>query len=168
MYETNVSPAESLPGAVEFKKYVMSYHTTMSEVGLEVVRLLAMGLGRHENYFDELFLHKPLNTLRLMHYPIRPHPIPEAAKKDGLVLTCLEHTGDISQHVQLCWSTDNAERWIVGGCGGSSRVSGGECWRYSSEDHRTFQGHQTQSSGLWQRAILCSFLHGTKLLCRHW
>ena len=89
MYECNVWPPESIPGAVEFRKYVLSYYNVMVETGLEITRLLAIGLGKPENYFDELFLHKPLNTLRLMHYPIRPEPIPEAAKKDGLVLTCL-------------------------------------------------------------------------------
>ena len=92
MYETNVWPPEDIPGAVEFKKYVLSYFTCMGEVGLEIIRLLAIGLGKEEGYFDELFLHKPLSTLRLMHYPVRPQPIPEAAKKDGLTLSCLEHT----------------------------------------------------------------------------
>ena len=33
-----------------------------------------------------------MSTLRYMHYPVRQGPIPETAKKDGLVLTCLEHT----------------------------------------------------------------------------
>ena len=92
MYEVNVWPPECLPGAVEFKKYILSYYDVMSQNCLDITRLLTLGLGIPENYFDELFLHKPLSTLRLMHYPIRPKPIPEAAKKDGLVLTCLEHT----------------------------------------------------------------------------
>ena len=90
-YEPNMWPPESLPGAVEFKRFVLSYHQSMTEVGLEITRLLAIGLGREEDYFDELFLNKPLSTLRLMHYPVRQGPIPEAAKKDGVVLTCLEH-----------------------------------------------------------------------------
>ena len=64
----------------------------MTEVALEITRMLATGLGKEESYFDELSLHKPLSTLRLMHYPLRPQPIPPAARKDGLVLTCLEHT----------------------------------------------------------------------------
>ena len=92
MYEANVWPPESLPGAVEFKKFILSYYKSMTQMGLEITRLLAVGLGKDEGYFDELFLHKPLSTVRLMHYPVRPGPIPDAAKKDGLVLTCLEHT----------------------------------------------------------------------------
>ena len=91
-YEPNMWPPESLPGAVEFKRFVLSYHQSMTEVGLEITRLLAIGLGREENYFDELFLNKPLSTLRLMHYSVRQGPIPEAVQKDGVVLTCLEHT----------------------------------------------------------------------------
>ena len=92
MYEANVWPPDDIPGALEFKKYILSYFNSMSEVGLEITRMLAIGLEKKDDYFDKLFLHKPLSTLRLMHYPVRPHPIPEAAKKDGLVLTCLEHT----------------------------------------------------------------------------
>ena len=91
MYEANVWPPASLPGAVEFKQFAMSYHQSMRELGLEITRLLALGLGKEENYFDELFINKPLSTLRFMHYPVREGPIPDAAKKDGVVLTCLEH-----------------------------------------------------------------------------
>ena len=92
MYEANVWPPEDIPGALEFKNYILHYYASMSEVGLKITRMLAIGLGKEEKYFDELFVNKPLSTLRLMHYPVRPQPIPEAAKKDGLVLTCLEHT----------------------------------------------------------------------------
>ena len=92
MYEANVWPPLSLPGASEFKKFILSYYQSMTEMGLEITHLLAIGLGKEENYFDELFLRKPLSTLRLMHYPVREEPISEAAKRDGLVLTCVEHT----------------------------------------------------------------------------
>ena len=85
-------PPLTIPGAAEFKKYLLSYYHSLSNLTLEIVHLLAMGLGKKETYFDELFLHKPVSTLRLMHYPVRPQPIPEAAKKDDVVLTCLEHT----------------------------------------------------------------------------
>lgn len=91
-YEPNVWPPLAVPGAAEFKGYLLSYYQSMNTLMLDIVHLLAIGLGREETYFDELFLQKPLCSLRLMHYPVRPEPIPEAAKKDGLVLTCLEHT----------------------------------------------------------------------------
>ena len=56
---------------------------------LVVARLLALGIGKEENYFDELFLNKPLSTLRFMHYPVREEPV---LQKDGVVLICQEHT----------------------------------------------------------------------------
>ena len=64
----------------------------MFELGLEVTRLLAIGIGKEESYFDQLFLDKSVSTLRLMHYLLRSGPVPDAAIKDGQVLTCLEHT----------------------------------------------------------------------------
>ena len=92
MYEPNMWPPESEAGAAEFKQFMLAYYQSMSELGLEVVRLLAIGIGREEHYFDKLFLNKPLSTLRLMHYPPRHGPVPDSAMKDGLTLTCLEHT----------------------------------------------------------------------------
>ena len=100
MYEANVWPSEDIPGSLEFRKYIMSYHKSMSEVGLQITRWLVIGLGKEENYFDELF-NKPLSTLRLMHYPVRPQPVSESAKRDGLNLTCLEHT-DLTFFTLLC------------------------------------------------------------------
>ena len=91
-YEPNMWPPFSLPGAEKFKEYCISYYQSMTEVAWKIVQLLAIGLEKEEHYFDDLFLHKPMSTLRLMHYPVRPGPIPEAAKKDDIVLTCLEHT----------------------------------------------------------------------------
>jgi isopenicillin N synthase-like dioxygenase len=94
-YEPNMWPPENLPGALEFRKYSMSYYQSMCELGLEIVHLLAIGLKKEEHYFDKIFLHKPMSTLRYMHYPVRQEPVPETAKKDGLVLTCLEHTDTV-------------------------------------------------------------------------
>ena len=124
MYEANVWPAENIQGAVEFKDYMLSYYKSMKELGLEITRLLAIGLGKEEHYFDDLFLNKPLSSLRLMHYPERPGETPEAAKKDGVVLTCLEHT-------------DSTFMTFL-----STFYNRG----HSHQDYRSFQGHQTQSS----------------------
>lgn len=91
MYESNAWPPETLPGAVEFKRFVLSYYQLMNKLGLEIIHLVAIGLGEEEDHYDKLFLNKPLSTLRLLHYPIRQEPVPEAARKDDLVLTCQEH-----------------------------------------------------------------------------
>ena len=71
-YEANIWPPQSVPGAVEF---ILSYYHSMTELGLELTHLLAIRLDKEENYFDELFLHKPLSTLRLMHNTVRHGPI---------------------------------------------------------------------------------------------
>ena len=104
-YEPNMWPPTTVPGAAEFKRFILSYYQSMSKLSLEIVRLLALGLGKEEGFFDELFLHKPMSTLRLMHYPLRPGPAPESAKKDGHILTCLEHT-DTNFATFLCTFTN--------------------------------------------------------------
>ena len=91
MYEPNLWPPESESGAAEFKQFMMAYYDSMFELGLEVTRLLAIGIGKEESYFDQLFLSKSLSTLRPVHYPLRSGPIPDTAIKDEQVLTCLEH-----------------------------------------------------------------------------
>ena len=95
-YEPNVWLPDSVSGAAaDFKEFVLKYYQSMSDLLLEVAHLLAIGLGKEENYFDELFLHEPMSTLRLMHYPLREGLIPEAARKEGHVLSCLEHTDTV-------------------------------------------------------------------------
>ena len=62
---------------------------------MDIIRLLAIGIGKEENYFDQLFLDKSVSTLRPTHYPLRNGPIPATANKDGQVLTCLEEYDSI-------------------------------------------------------------------------
>ena len=106
MYEPNAWPPETLPGAVDFKKFMQCYHNSMMKVTLQISRLIAIGLGKKENYFDKLFVTKPLSTLRLMHYPPREGSIPEVAIKVGITLTCLEHTD--SNFITLLSTFQNA------------------------------------------------------------
>ena len=104
-YEANVWPEDSLEGSREFKEFISRYYQCMSGLLIHVSQLLALGLGKEEGFFDELFQHKPMSTLRLMHYPLRPGPAPESAKKDGHILTCLEHT-DTAFATFLCTFTN--------------------------------------------------------------
>ena len=90
-YEPNVWAPDSVSGSSDFKCFIMSYYQCMSDLGLKVSHLLAIGLGKKENFFDSLF-EKPLSTLRLIHYPLRQRPIPDCAKKDGSILTFKDHT----------------------------------------------------------------------------
>ena len=50
MYEPNAWPPETLPGAVDFKKFMQSYHNSMMKVTLQISHLIAIGLGKEENY----------------------------------------------------------------------------------------------------------------------
>ncbi|CAI8005791.1 Isopenicillin N synthase [Geodia barretti] len=90
-YEPNVWVPDSVSGASDFKGFILSYHRCMSDLVFKVSHLLALGLEKEENYFDNLF-EKPLSTLRLIHYPLREGTIPESAIKDGHILTFKEHT----------------------------------------------------------------------------
>ena len=52
-----------------FRKLMMSYYVTMTNTGMEFLRLLAKGLGEDESVFAKKFLPKTLSSLRIMHYP---------------------------------------------------------------------------------------------------
>ena len=62
-------------------------------VALDLMRLLALGLGVHENYFDPLFVPKSLSTLRLINYPVHNFEIPSDAYSpdDGVLLSTAAH-----------------------------------------------------------------------------
>ena len=90
-YEPNVWPPDSVSGAGDFKDFILSFYQRMSDLVFKVSHLLAVGLGKEEKYFDDLF-ENPLSTLRLIHYPLCKEPPPESGKKDGYTLTFKEHT----------------------------------------------------------------------------
>ena len=91
-YEPNVWPPDTIEKASEFRKFVMGYYKNMSNLLIQISHLLALGLGKEESYFDSLFLHKPMSTLRLIYFPLRPGPAPDSAKTDGQTLMFMEHT----------------------------------------------------------------------------
>lgn len=95
LYEPNLWPNESgganFPAFPGFREMMMQYYEHMSQTAIELVRLVAIGMGLDEHYYDELFLAKPLSTLRLLHYPPRNDPPPIEAQVDGEVLQCEAH-----------------------------------------------------------------------------
>ena len=93
LYETNQWPVED--ATVPFRQIMTKYYTNMDRTALEVTRLIALGLGRDENTFDELFLTKPLSTLRLISYPPRKEEPPPESKDGDLVLQCNEHVDGV-------------------------------------------------------------------------
>ena len=68
----------------------MTYRA-MLNCGAEILRLVSLGCGLDENWFQSMFFPDSLSTLRLLHYPPRPG-VPEEAKDGDKVLCCSEHS----------------------------------------------------------------------------
>ena len=96
LYEPNLWPAEkggvNFPAFPGFKSMMLQYFKDMSQLSLEIVHLIAIEMGVNEHYYDELFLPKPLSSLRLLHYPPRCDPPPLEAYDGEVVLQCEAHS----------------------------------------------------------------------------
>ncbi len=76
---------------LKFKNIMMRYHSILMGVSMELVRLVAMGLGLDEHYFDNLFS-KSVSTLRIINYPVHNFDIPEDAySEDKELISTAEH-----------------------------------------------------------------------------
>lgn len=85
------SPGEDSAPYEKFKKIMMHYYSLFLEVGMELMKLMAMGLGLNENYFDCLFT-KSVSTLRLINYPIHDFELPKSAyTSDGKLVSTEQH-----------------------------------------------------------------------------
>lgn len=89
MYEPNQWPVED--GSVPFREIMTNHSKAMYKLTLKINRLLSIGLGKEENYFDHCFQSKSLSTLRLLHYPTRDSPPPPLLQDGDLVIQCAEH-----------------------------------------------------------------------------
>ena len=58
-------------GKFPFKEFARDYFNKMQNTSVEIMRLIALGLGENEDIFDDMFTPKPLSTLRFLHYPPR-------------------------------------------------------------------------------------------------
>ncbi|MEJ8573795.1 isopenicillin N synthase family dioxygenase [Microbaculum marinum] len=70
-YSPSVRVAE-LPG---FGEQMDAYVLAMRDLGMRIVRLLALSLDLEEDYFDPMF-EEPMGTLRLLRYPPQPADSP--------------------------------------------------------------------------------------------
>lgn len=68
-YEDPPWPRED--GTFPFKTFARNYFNKMQSAAVEIMRLIALGLGENERVFDEMFCTKPMSTLRFLHYPRR-------------------------------------------------------------------------------------------------
>lgn len=76
-----------------FHEAITTSYTAFFEAAVEIIRLLAIGLGLQESFFDNLFLPKTLSTFRILHYPLRSSsPPPDAVSDDGSLLSCSSHS----------------------------------------------------------------------------
>ena len=75
-----------------FKKFCVHYWEIMQAAGLELLRLIMMGLGYYEHFFDPIFVPKPVSTLRFINYPVHDFDIPDDAYgDDGRLLSTAAH-----------------------------------------------------------------------------
>ncbi|XP_013380131.1 1-aminocyclopropane-1-carboxylate oxidase-like [Lingula anatina] len=92
LYEHVTWPEEDPDRPNFFREYLQNYQKKMAAVCKDILHMIALGLGLEETAFDCL-IEKPLSTMRMLRYPVRTGPHPEAAVgSDGKKLHCDEHT----------------------------------------------------------------------------
>jgi isopenicillin N synthase-like dioxygenase len=107
MYPDNVFPEDVVPGITQT---LMTFHDRLADVQRRFLRIIALGLGASENYFDSM-LHGTATLSRAIHYP------PPAAAPDGEYVWAAEH-GDINLITALPRASDRglqvktADGWV--------------------------------------------------------
>lgn len=107
MYPDNVFPDDVVPGIAAA---LMTFHERLFDVQRRFLRIIAIGLGAHENYFDSM-LYGNAALSRAIHYP------PPIAAPDGEHVWAAEH-GDINLITALPRASDRglqvktAEGWV--------------------------------------------------------
>ncbi|XP_071119193.1 isopenicillin N synthase-like [Haliotis cracherodii] len=89
--EPNLWP-RYMDGFDEFLRDMQQYYRAILHTGTEILRLLALGSGLDEYWFESMFLPDTLSTLRLLHYPLRSSSPPDTARDGDNVLCCSEHS----------------------------------------------------------------------------
>ena len=70
---------------------MLRYFNLLFDVGVDLTRLIAIGLGLEEKYFDYLFM-KTTSTFRLIHYPVHDfEPPADAYTEDGKLMSTAQH-----------------------------------------------------------------------------
>ena len=68
LYEPTPWPKEEGTDAY-FRKTVTEHYQTMANAGVDILKILAIGMGMDENAFAYKFIHKPCSNLALANYP---------------------------------------------------------------------------------------------------
>ena len=97
MTENNSWPkADENQDSSDFEKFrttMERYFNLLYEVSVDLMRLIAHGLGLDDNYFDSMFIPQHLSTFRLINYPVHNFEIPPDAYSpdDGRLLSTAAH-----------------------------------------------------------------------------
>jgi len=84
---------EDVDGSEQFQQDMAQYFRAMHACSLEILRLVSVGCGLEESWFDSLFLPDSLSTLRLQHYPPRADSQVPLKARDGDNVICTgEHS----------------------------------------------------------------------------
>ena len=77
----------------KFRRTMEHYHLLLYKVALDLLRLISVGLGLQEHYFDSMYAPSHLSTLRLINYPTHNFEIPSDAysPEDGKLLSTAAH-----------------------------------------------------------------------------
>lgn len=76
---------------LKFREIMTRYYSLLFDVSLDLMRLIAIGLGLEERYFDSLFT-KTVSTLRLINYPVHDfEPPADAYTSDGKLMSTEQH-----------------------------------------------------------------------------
>ena len=95
MSEHNIWPhadeGEDNTPYLKLKETMLRYHKLLFDVATDLMRLIAIGLGLEEKYFDYLFV-KSVSTLRLLNYPVHDfEPPADAYTEDGKLISTAQH-----------------------------------------------------------------------------
>ncbi|KAK7489015.1 hypothetical protein BaRGS_00019676 [Batillaria attramentaria] len=89
--EPNMWPG-SAEGGEQFRTQLLTHYNAALQCGAEVLRLVSLGSGLKDDWFQSLFFPNSLSTLRLLHYPPRPGVVSPTARDGETVLCCSDHS----------------------------------------------------------------------------
>ena len=97
-----------------FRETMERYYSLLYGVALDLLRLIAKGLGLEEHYFDDLYTPKTLSTLRLINYPVHNFEIPPDAysKDDGRLLSTAAHRDSTTLTLLTTFNYEGLQVWL--------------------------------------------------------
>ena len=86
----------------EFRTFMNDYHEVLVKTCTEFLRLICLGLGLNETFFESLYSPRTVSTLRFINYPVHDFDLPkDAFDSDGKLVSTARHT-DTSIVTLLC------------------------------------------------------------------